>query len=53
MAKAKGAKKGMSETAVWAVTIITLAISCAALSMLINENKDLQEMNEQLISSNT
>ncbi len=40
----------MSETAIWTVTILTLAISCAALAMLINENQDLREANEVLIS---
>lgn len=43
MAKAKGAKKGISETAVWTITILTLAISCAALSMLIQQNGELQD----------
>jgi hypothetical protein len=50
MAKSKGMKRGMSETAIWTVTILTLAISCAALAMLINENQDLREANEVLIS---
>lgn len=50
MAKSKGVKKGISETAVWTVTILTLAISCAALAMLINENQDLREQNDLLVS---
>ena len=48
MAKVKGAKRGMSEMAMWSITILTLAICCAVMAMLINENRDLQASNEQL-----
>jgi hypothetical protein len=51
MAKSKGMKRGMSDTAVWTLTILTLAITCAALAMLISENQELQEVNEALISA--
>ena len=50
MAKAKGGKRGISETAVWTVTVLTLAISCAALAMLIDENRDLKEQNDAMVS---
>ncbi|MEK7183837.1 MAG: hypothetical protein AAB776_04360 [Patescibacteria group bacterium] len=50
MAKSKSVKRGMSETAVWTVTILTLAITCAALAMLINENQDLRQTNDLLLT---
>lgn len=50
MAKAKGGK-GLSEMAMWSLTILTLAISCAVMAMLINENQDLQESNEALVAA--
>ena len=50
MAKAsKGSKQGMSETAMWTVTILTLAISCAAMATLISQNQDLRLENEQTL----
>lgn len=50
MAKAKAAKT-MSDTALWTLTILTLAISCAAMSMLISENQDLQARNDALVAA--
>jgi hypothetical protein len=50
MAKSKGAKSHVSETAIWIITILTLAISCAALAMLISENRELQAENEVMVT---
>ncbi|HRH32279.1 MAG TPA: hypothetical protein PLK06_03050 [bacterium] len=50
MAKSsKGAKRGVSEAAMWTITILTLAVSCAALATLISENQALRMENDQLI----
>lgn len=49
------AKKGGStrEIMAWSFTMLTLAISCAALSILIQENSDLrQEVAELTVSVN-
>lgn len=41
----------MSDTMIWTVTILTLAISCAAMAMLISENQDLQIENDALVAA--
>lgn len=50
MAKARASKGNLSEVMVWTVTIFALALTCAALAMLIQENQELQEQNEALMA---
>lgn len=51
MAKVKASKGSVSEVMVWTVTIFALALTCAALAMLIQENQALQLENEALITA--
>ena len=47
---AKNHKGGFwTETGVWAVTILTLALTCTALAMIISQNTELRRENEELL----
>ncbi len=51
MVKIKTAKTHLSETSMWVLTILSLAIACSALALLIDENQDLRADNARLVSA--